>query len=161
MKFDKRISRLLAKFMLASTAVSCFGCCASAMENTQDDKSTDQFATEIMNLAIREIFYESLTYEALLHKSTTTSAVENFINSDNFGQKIDYFKLKIAKWIKECYHHQKVKEISFEKYATQDNIDAAVAKLNNLSKDNFINIIKQILNDYIENIKQFDKRQNQ
>ena len=156
MKFDKRISRLLAKFMLASTAVSCFGCCASAMENTQGDKSTD-----IMNLAIREIFIKLLECEALLHEPATPIDVENFINSNNFKRKIYYFKLKIAEWIKGCYGHQKgTAGISFEKYAKPTDIDAAVAKLDNLSNDDFIDIIKQILKDYIECMKQFDKQQN-
>ena len=48
MKFDKRISRLLAKFMLVSSAISCFGCCASAMEVNE---LTDLESEEITCLA--------------------------------------------------------------------------------------------------------------
>jgi len=42
MKFNKRISRLLAKFMLASTTASCFGCCVSAMEEIESKYETDK-----------------------------------------------------------------------------------------------------------------------
>lgn len=54
MKFDKRISRLLAKFILASTAISCFGCCASAME---DKKVNEENATnqQIIASAMEEL----------------------------------------------------------------------------------------------------------
>ena len=129
MKFNKRISRLLAKFMLASTTVSCFGCRASAMEVKE---LTDLESTKITCLAYSHLKCASST---VVRSAEFRKLVRNYIDQE--------YKTKFMTLLPlEQKGYQMALDILDHKF---DNVDAN-------APDTFISFLPGFAEYYVKDI---------
>ena len=142
MKFDRRIFRLLSRFILGSAiGVSCFSFnCVSAMEGY--DEFSYKKSVEIMKYAIAR-FVENYVFNHSAPESYSRQQIINLyekITSDDFKSQIQNYKPLIIKWIDENYRSTEV----FKNGETTES-DIALAKKiwTNLSDEDVIDLVRK------------------